>query len=269
MRSTWILGGVLAGSLALGLHAAGAGGRDGREAGGGGKALTVGAGGLKIDGTVAATDPQVPVTVNGKELARLPAKMYSVQLTGGKRYTITMDAANMKELDCVLILQSKDGTQLAFDDDGGGGLNSKIVFSAPKDDTYKIFAAALQGAGAFTLKVVESGAAGGGDPKKVHEVGAAGLSIDGSLAADSKAIVYQVKLAEGKTYRIDLVSKAFDCFLVLQDGEGKKLAEDDDGGDGLNSRIVFRAPSSGTYRIIATSLGMLGTGNFVLQVKEQ
>src|SRR5215831_4607100 len=82
--------------------------------------------------------------------------------------------------------------------------------------------------------------------EKVHEVGK-GLVLKGELSAGARQLLYQVKLEEGKTYQIDMISpdqKALDPFLVLQDAAFKKLAEDDDGGEGLNARIVFRAPAT-------------------------
>ena len=88
----------------------------------------------------------------------------------------------------------------------------------------------------------------------VHEIGQ-GLELRGQLDKQTPTLVYQVKLAAGKTYVIDLVSpdqKALDPYLVLSDATGKKLAEDDDSGGGLNARITFRAAQAGTYRIHAT-----------------
>ncbi len=71
----------------------------------------------------------------------------------------------------------------------------------------------------------------------VHEVGK-GLELRGQLDKQTPALVYQVKLAAGKTYVIDMVSpdqKALDPYLVLMDATGKKLAEDDDSGGGRNA----------------------------------
>ena len=104
----------------------------------------------------------------------------------------------------------------------------------------------------------------------VHEVGT-GLELMGKLDAQTKALVYQVKLVAGKTYVIDMVSpdqKALDPYLVLRDAASKKLAEDDDSGGGLNARIVFRAEQDGVYRIQATSFNA-GNGAFTLTVREQ
>jgi eukaryotic-like serine/threonine-protein kinase len=61
--------------------------------------------------------------------------------------------------------------------------------------------------------------------------------------------------------------KALDPYLVLRDAAGKKLAEDDDSGGGLNARIVFRAEQAGAFRIQATSFNG-GAGAFTLTVRE-
>ncbi len=104
----------------------------------------------------------------------------------------------------------------------------------------------------------------------VHEIGQ-GRELRGQLDRQTPTLVYQLKLAAGHTYVIDMVSpdqQALDPYLVLTDATGKKLAEDDDGGGGLNVRIVFRAEQDGTFRIQATSFNA-GAGAFTLTVREQ
>jgi hypothetical protein len=89
-----------------------------------------------------------------------------------------------------------------------------------------------------------------------------GLKVEGKLSPDdpkdkvqtkSPHQVHTLKMKQGQTYQIDLMSRAFDAFLRLEDESGKELASDDDGGGGLNSRIFFKAPRDGSYRLIATS----------------
>ena len=80
---------------------------------------------------------------------------------------------------------------------------------------------------------------------------------------------YTLKLAAGEQVTIDLESLEFDAFLRVEDAAGKKLAEDDDsGGNELNARIVFRAPSDDTYRIIVTTFSPGETGNYELTVRK-
>ncbi len=110
-------------------------------------------------------------------------------------------------------------------------------------------------------------------PKKtpsIYDVGR-GLQLAGILDKQNTTLIYQVKLAAGTTYVIDMVSlnaKTLDPYLVLTDAAGKKLAEDDDGGGFPNARIVFRAEQAGLFRIQATSYLNRGAGPFTLTVRE-
>src|SRR5262249_13092007 len=82
-----------------------------------------------------------------------------------------------------------------------------------------------------------------------------GLKLQGKLDGKTTTLVYEVKLTAGKTYVIDMVSpdqKALDPYLVLQDADGKRLAEDDDSGGGLNARTPARAARDGLHRLSAT-----------------
>ena len=59
----------------------------------------------------------------------------------------------------------------------------------------------------------------------------------------------------GDIVTIDLMSDDFDSYLyVVGPGLVGRL-EDDDGGEGLNSRLDVTFPSDGTYRVVASSLG--------------
>ena len=113
----------------------------------------------------------------------------------------------------------------------------------------------------------------GRKPSRERDVGN-GIKIAGQIGnGDETAIgklgkVYSVKLKAGQTYTIDLASQTLDSYLYLFDGKGKKLAEDDDSGGNLDSRIVFRADVDGVYHIIATSLDGTETGEFGLSVRK-
>ena len=75
-------------------------------------------------------------------------------------------------------------------------------------------------------------------------------------------------LAADQTYVIDLISKEFDAYLVLQDANALTLAQDDDGGGNLNSRIRYQPKTDGRFRLVATTFnGQLGA--FTLRVTEQ
>jgi hypothetical protein len=79
--------------------------------------------------------------------------------------------------------------------------------------------------------------------------------------------LHRVAFTKGRTYIIDLISMNFDSYLRLEDPACKPLAEDDDTGGNLNSRITFTAPSDGNYQISATTLNG-AVGNYVLKIRE-
>lgn len=57
----------------------------------------------------------------------------------------------------------------------------------------------------------------------------------------------------GQTVTIELRSEEFDTYLQLLDAEGNRIAEDDDSLGDLDSRIVVRLPSSGSFSIVVNN----------------
>jgi serralysin len=69
---------------------------------------------------------------------------YAVTLAAGQSYVFTLDAGGASPLaDPYLRLHNSAGVQVAFNDDGGPGLNSRLVFQATADGTYYLSAAAF------------------------------------------------------------------------------------------------------------------------------
>ncbi len=78
--------------------------------------------------------------------------------------------------------------------------------------------------------------------------------------------IHRVNLVSGQTYVIDLMSSNFDPYLIVEDSQGRRITQNDDGGNGLNSRVIFTPRRSGTYRIVVTSYRVRATGNYTLRV---
>ena len=80
-----------------------------------------------------------------------------------------------------------------------------------------------------------------------------------------------MKLTAGKTYVIELLkfgaASKLDPYVILHSPSDQKVAEDDDSGGNLNSRIRFMPVESGSYVITATSLSG-GFGAYTLTVRE-
>lgn len=68
----------------------------------------------------------------------------------------------------------------------------------------------------------------------------------------------------GETLIIDLVSDAFDAYLIFVEPGGTTLAEDDDGGGGSNAQLVVTLPSTGSYQILVNTYAAGETGYYRL-----
>jgi hypothetical protein len=149
-------------------------------------------------------------------------------------------------------------------------------FVAPADGVYRVAVDRPAGAsGKFHLVVTQEALAVLRDPPDVRSVGPGGLALTSNLTNEDaidkvrnhRAKTFKVRLGAGKTYVIDMMSMQFDCFLRLEDPTGKQIAFNDDGGEGLNSRLAIRVPADGVYRVICTSFsGEIGA--FELRMRE-
>jgi hypothetical protein len=79
-------------------------------------------------------------------------KAYVIKFMPGKAYTIDLES---NDFDAFLRLENAQGKILAQDDDGGGDLNARIVFSPTKEDTYRIIVTTFEPGetGRYTLSV--------------------------------------------------------------------------------------------------------------------
>ncbi len=190
-------------------------------------------------------------------------KVYTYKMVPGRSYVIRMDS---NQLDSYLRVEDSKGTQLAADDDSGGNLNAKIVFTPTKADTYRIIATTF-GAGMvgnYTLTVRPSG------PKKIV------LNVNGQITnADPFDVLHQAshhrlhtfKMAPGKSYNIQLTTNQFAPCVRLEDALGNQINQAVNGAG--SATLEFTPTRAGNYRIIVTTLGANQTGNYTLTVAEQ
>ncbi|HUF14017.1 MAG TPA: hypothetical protein VMN78_13015 [Longimicrobiales bacterium] len=189
-------------------------------------------------------------------------------------WTLTLDAAqsvalalSSETLDTYLILQTSTGAEIARDDDSGGNLNSLIVQDL-QAGTYRVLVTTYGGgegdyvlsataatnactlAGTLTPGGSGSGTLGAGD----CQFG------DGSYYD-----FWTLDLASDDSIAIDMSSVEFDTYLILADGTGSVVAENDDFGTGTDSRIEVRL-MAGTYTIYANSFAAGETGSYALSV---
>lgn len=78
-----------------------------------------------------------------------------------------------------------------------------------------------------------------------------GNTVSGSLEVEGDRDWYRLTATAGQEIRLDLVGTGVtaveDTYLRVYDSSGRLLYENDDYGSSLDSSLVFRAPSSGTF----------------------
>ena len=89
--------------------------------------------------------------------------------------------------------------------------------------------------------------------------------MTGKLSTEEE--VYDLTLDEAQSLQIDLTSEAFDAYLRLETDSGVIIAEDDDGGNDLNSRMTTSELAPGDYRVVVTSFFGEGSGVYTLSIQ--
>ena len=95
-----------------------------------------------------------------------------------------------------------------------------------------------------------------------------GQTVRGRLSSNSPEDLWRFDGQAGDLVLIDMRASEpndLDTYLTLRDSQGATLVTDDDGGEGLNSRIgPFELPATGSYTVAAARYS--GTGDYTLQV---
>ena len=83
------------------------------------------------------------------------------------------------------------------------------------------------------------------------------------LERGSPVDFYTLEVVEGSEQVTLNLTAAYDTYLALYDMECNLIQLDDDGGNGLNSRIIQQL-APGSYLVGTSSYSVLGAGNFTL-----
>ena len=206
---------------------------------------------------------------------------FAVQLVAGRHYRINLEGTSTGQgsledprLNGMFDAAGNPVEGAGSDDDGGEGYNSHLAFSAPGTATYYIAAGAHAAhTGSYRLSVEEVT----DDYPATTATGAVvqvGGSATGEIETSGDTDWFAVELSAGREYLIDLEGWRTDggtlddpLLLGIHDADGTLIdgATDDDGGEGLNSRVSFEAPETGTYYIAAGAYEDY-TGSYTLEV---
>ncbi len=197
-----------------------------------------------------------------------PVQMWTLEGRAGEAATIRLES---DDFDAYLFAFGPGMAEAMTDDDSGGGLNSELTLQFSETGTYRIGAGALSAGstGSYSLSVTE--------PLDMNELATDGRILRrgsppmGTLTAadpviDGKAVqAWAFTAKAGDFVTIELMSDDFDAYLYVVGPGLPEPLTDDDGGEGLNSRLDVSFPNDGLYRVVASSLGG-ALGMFTLRV---
>ena len=165
-------------------------------------------------------------------------------------------------------LRGADGQALGEDDDGGSGLNFRLVRQVTAG-TYYIRVSGFENAtGPYTLVVRFAGTGTPGEDHAGTLAQASSVALNSSTSGvleDGGDIdSFRVEVTQAGTLTVETTGST-DTVGQLLGADGQRLSEDDDGGSGLNFRLA-RQVAAGTYYIRVGGFGD-ASGAYVLSVR--
>jgi hypothetical protein len=241
--------------------------------------------GQTVTGALSANDPEITGDSTYYQRWILP-------VTANQPFTVDLESA---DFDAYIILTRGRGEQLVQNDDGGGGCNARLVYTATDDHPLRVIVNTAsrprRQTGRFTLRVSDgesptepkgncrftggaATAAGAAMPNRPAGNPAApssartiavGQTQQGSLTSadvvmrrDSTYVqAWTIDGRAGQTVTIDLESDDFDAYVFLR-GPGiaeDQALQDDDSGGNCNARLTASFPQAGEYEIVVNSAG--------------
>ncbi len=214
---------------------------------------------------------------------------FRVDVEAGKFYQIDLEGAPTVRgtlPDPLLLVYDGFGSRFAGDDDSGTETNSRAFFAGIAAGTYYVQVQDLSGedTGTYRLSVTELETRtmeGDTDfPADITTTGVVevGGSAMGSIDPVGETDWFRVVLEIDRAYVFDLEGSHTGAgtlpnpHLQLFDYTGTSLLlNDNDGGEGLNSRLRYTANANGIHYLGAGSLGLtdLDKGTYTLRVAEQ
>jgi hypothetical protein len=181
--------------------------------------------------------------------------------------------------------RAADGSlqNVASDDDGGGGTNSMVEYTADQDGavTIRVNTLAAGETGSYSLEVYSTG--GGESAASEPQAPAASIPTlragqavrgelargDGTLEDGSWYDSYTYTARRGERVVVRMESDDFDTVLGVSAAreDADDLVMDDDGGGGTNSRVQYTASADGPILIRANALNAGEGGRYTIVVE--
>jgi hypothetical protein len=148
----------------------------------------------------------------------------------------------------------------------GTGRTAIASFCAQRAGEHLITITAEAGAGGYQVAYWFGGDAGettaGGASQNQLTLG---RPVNGTLSPGQQHVDYTFSIQQRRSVTIDLESRDFDTYLYML-RDGTVIARNDDGGNGLNSRLTMPL-EPGTYTVRVGSFMDRGAGQFSVVVR--
>lgn len=221
--------------------------------------------GQSVDGVIDEADP-----VDEQDVAY---EAYRFSAAEGERVMVLLTSDDFDPFVQLGRLTDGEFEELAFNDDDGDSLNSRLVFAVPARGDYLIRARPLSAGegGAYTLSLQPAP-----PPPEAARL-AVGDSLTGTIDADTpvndegyRARLYRFDGREGQRIDIRLEAEDFDTYLVLyrDDGTPPTRLDDNDDNDGTNSRLIRTLEGSGPYLVEVRGFSQTVEGTYTLSLAE-
>jgi hypothetical protein len=212
------------------------------------------------------------------------ADTYVYSARAGERVTVTLRS---RDFDSWVVVSDRSGGMNEFDDDGGGGLDSELTVTFPRDGQYLIVANSVtaDATGGYQMSLRSAGRGeidpGGGGRGTIADLArrttariTSGQTVNGRLSSgdfirsddNTYADGYLYAGRRGERLTITMRSTAFDSYLVFDEPTGPLRETDDDSGGGNDARVTVTLPRDGNYLIMANAYARGGAGAYTLSV---
>ncbi len=185
-------------------------------------------------------------TIRGKITDPDQGDLYSFDARQGDEITISL---NSDLVDVYLRLGDSQGNLLEENDDiSKTNVSALIKFTIPKNGQYIVAALAYDN-GPYTLTLESDSGSSGTQVNDVNTLNY-GDTVKGQTIDIDNPVVYTFSGRANDVVNISLSSSVVDTYLVLADGNGKTIAENDDiGKKNTNSYVEAVLPANGEYLI--------------------
>lgn len=218
--------------------------------------------GMIVEGALTSDDPTL---ADGSHY-----DVYQISVQAGEVVRLYLAS---DEIDPYLLLRDRSGVPWSHDDDSGSGSDALIDEAVPSKGTWEVvvnsygsgetgaylLAWAPPGARFLTRGSPAAGELTAHDPILPEAYRHGFIPQDGAYHD-----LYLLVGRQGEVVRLAMESSEVDAYLLLVDAEGNLLVDDDDSGGGSDALLEYTLPSTGVYRVLATSFFSGQTGRYTL-----